>query len=89
MSVTEIKHVSLLDVPAKLRALADEVERFNLRTVVVVIGYPSGKVAVRGYGERSSALMTTGWLARAQNVMTEDCAAADDDGYQWTPPGVA
>lgn len=89
MSVTEIKKVSLMDVPAKLRALADEIERLKLPTVVVVIGYPTGKVAIRGYGERTSALMTTGWLARAQTMMTEDCNAKDGDGYTWNPPGAA
>jgi len=86
MSVTEVRHVSLIDVPAKLRDLADECERLKLTTAVVVIGYPNGKVSVRAYGERTSALMTTGWLARAQTMMTEDCAA--DDNWSWGP-GVA
>lgn len=88
MSVTEIKQTSLLDIPAKLRALADEIEVKGFKTVVLIIGYPTGKVAVRAYGERTSALMTCGWLARAQTMMTEGCDASDGN-WSWEPPGPA
>ena len=77
MSVHEIKRTSLLDCPQRLRELADDIEREGLKTVICVIGYPDGRVAIRGYGERSSGLEASGWLARAQTMMTEG-AAADD-----------
>jgi len=77
VSVHEIKRTSLLDCPQRLRELADDIEREGLKTVICVIGYPDGRVAIRGYGERSSGLEASGWLARAQTMMTEG-AAADD-----------
>lgn len=91
-NVHEIKRKSLLDAPGKLRALADELELKDIATsttVAVVLGYSCGRVAVRGYGERSSALMVTGWLARALSVLTEGSDADDADGYTWEPPGAA
>jgi hypothetical protein len=85
LSVTEIKRTSLLDCPQRLRELADDMEKNGLKTVICVVGYPEGKVAVRGYGERTSALEASGWLMRALTVMTEGCAA--DDSNIGTTPG--
>ena len=78
MTVHELKRTSLMDVPAKLRELADYCEREDIPTVVVVIGYPGGYVALRGYGEQTSAVACSGWLARAQTAMTEGCSVTDD-----------
>lgn len=80
MSVREIKRVSLMDVPAKLRQLAAEYERRSgeLRTAIVVVGYTDGFVCVRGFGERTSALETTGWLHRGLDVMTSGAGIVDD-----------
>lgn len=88
MSIHEIKRTSLLDCPQRLRELADDMEKNGLKTVICVIGYPGGKVAVRGYGERTSGLEASGWLARAQTLMTEG-AAADDSDIGRTPDGAA
>lgn len=79
MSVREIKRTSLLDVPAKLREIAAEYERRpdELRTAILVVGYRSGHVAVRGYGERTSALEATGWLHRALDVLTDGVGMSD------------
>ena len=80
MSVTEIKRVSLLNVPEKLRELAKAFEERPeaLRTAIVVIGYDTGHVAVRGYGERTSCLEAVGWLNRglvhlAEHSGIDDC----------------
>ena len=80
MPVHEIKRTSLLDVPKRLHELADELaKRPELCSVVVVIGgYAGGRVAVRAYGERTSGLETTGWLARAQTAMTDGAGEEDD-----------
>lgn len=77
MSVHEIKRVSLMDVPAKLRQLAGEFEKRpeELRTAIVIIGYGNGYVAVRGFGERTSALEGIGWMHRALDAMTHDSSA--------------
>lgn len=90
----EIKRTSLLNVPQRLHELADELaKRPELTSVVVVIGgYPGGQVAIRGYGERTSGLETTGWLARALAAMTagagvEDNLATGQSGPE--PPGAA
>lgn len=85
MSVHEIKRTSLLNCPQRLRELADEMEKQGLRTVVCVIGYPDGCVAVRAFGERTSNLETTGWLHRGLDVLTNGCSAADAD-FSPTPP---
>ena len=89
MSVHEIKITSLMNVPAKLRELAQNIEEEGIKTCICIIGHANGKVSVRAYGERTSALQTTGWLVRAQTMMTEGCNASDSDGYQWTPPGAS
>jgi hypothetical protein len=70
-NIREIKRTSLMNVPQRLRELADEIERQGLPTAIVVIGYPEGYVAVRGFGERTSALEATGWLHRALDAMTD------------------
>lgn len=83
MSVHEIKRASLLNVPAKLRQLAEEIEKRAdgaEYSVIAVIGYPTGHVAVRGFGSRTDSLSCSGWLARAQTLMTEG-AAADADNF--------
>ena len=90
MSVHEIKRPSLVDVPARLRMLATEFESRpkELRTAIVVIGYSSGCVAVRGFGERCSALEATGWLHRALEAMTSGAGLVDNLAPE-PPPGDA
>lgn len=89
MSVHEIKRLSLLDVPGKLRELATQyAERpEELRTAIVVVGYADGFVCVRGFGERTSALESTGWLHRALDVMTNGTGVSDDLSSSEPPPG--
>ena len=89
MSVHEIKKTSFLNVPEKLRELAQNIEEEKILTCVCIIGHTNGKVSVRAYGERTSALQTSGWLARAQTMMTEGCYASDADNFQWSPPGAS
>ena len=81
MSVYEIKRPSLLNVPAKLRELADQYERHAacMRTAIVIIGYDDGTVVVRGYGERTDALQATGWMHRALDAMTNASMRPDED----------
>lgn len=88
MKIHEIKRASLLDIPAKLRELADAIEKNGQKTCVVIIGCDNGQVHVRGYGERSSGLETTGWLHRAMTAMTEG-SMVQDGGYTWQPPGAS
>ena len=76
MSVHEIKRISLMDCPAKLRQLADTFEREHLETAVVIIGQADGHVTVRAFGTRTDALQVTGWLHRALDVMTSGAEAA-------------
>lgn len=80
MSVYEIKRVSLMDVPGKLRELADTFEQRSaeLRTAIVIVGHASGHVQVRGYGERTTNLEATGWLYRALTTMSEHTACEDN-----------
>jgi hypothetical protein len=84
MSVHEIKRISLMDVPGKLRELADRCERDHRHTVVVLIGHDNGSVDIRGYGDRTSALETIGWLHRGLDVMT---SGSSSEHYQDEPPG--
>lgn len=83
MAVHEIKRTSLMNCPQRLRELADEMEKQGLRTVICVVGYPEGYAAVRGYGERTSALEAIGWLHRALDVLTSGSAQID---AELTPP---
>ena len=95
MSVAEFKKVSYLDVPAKLRELADQAERAqangpSFTAVVCVLCYPGGSVAVRGYGERTSVLEMTAWLQRGVTTLSQNTSA----DYDFTmgepkPPGAA
>lgn len=85
-NVHEIKRVSFLDVPGRLREIADDIEQKGIPTVVMVMGYANGKVSIRSFGERTSGLMTLGWLARAQATMAEGANADDNDEYMWDPP---
>jgi len=80
VSVHEIKRTSLMNVPDKLRQLALEFEQrpAELRTAVVIVGYADGYVAVRGFGERTSALEATGWLHRALDVLTNGAGISDN-----------
>lgn len=80
MAVVEIKRTSLLNVPAKLRELATEIEEAGGEfTVVCVIGGPSGRVLVRGYGPNTSTLEASGWLARAQMHLNSPVTPQDYD----------
>lgn len=80
MSVHEIKRVSLMDVPGRLKGLAAEIESrpTELRTAIVVVGYADGRVAVRGFGERTSALEAIGWLHRALDALTDGAGVEDN-----------
>lgn len=84
--VHEIKRISLMDVPAKLRQLADEFEKRpgELRTAIVTVGYADGYVAVRGFGERTSALEGIGWLHRGLDFLTNGSGV--DDNLATSPP---
>lgn len=81
MSVHELKITSLLNVPAKLRELADHVEKHGIKTAVVVLGHPGGYITVRAFGEQTSALSATGWLARASTMMTQDSCLPEGEEY--------
>jgi hypothetical protein len=83
MTVREFKKVSYLDVPAKLRELADAAEKAqgggpSFNGVIVVLCYPNGNVAVRGYGEQTSPLQMAGWLARGLTTMSQNFDADTD-----------
>ncbi|MGH6738127.1 MAG: hypothetical protein ACREDY_03665 [Bradyrhizobium sp.] len=89
MSVHPVKKVSYLDVPAKLRELADQVEAIKpvpIESVVIVLGYPHGQVAVRAYGKRTSGLEVAGWLARSLSAMTEHQCVDEYDVPVGEPP---
>lgn len=78
MTIHEFKKVSLLNVPQKLRELADRLEQLGEPfSVVCVIGRPNGRVSVRAFGERTDSLNVAGWLARGQTYMTEDAGEED------------
>jgi len=89
-NLREIKRVSFIDGPAKLREWADQLEKIpTVKTVVLVIGYPTGHVAVRGAGERSSCLELAGWLSRGVTALNERLNM-DDAGYAGPiPPSAA
>lgn len=86
VSLHEIKRTSLLDVPQRLRELADELQKRPelCKTAIVVVTYPEGRVCVRAYGERTTGLETTGWLARALQMMTDGSGVQDN--FTWHPP---
>lgn len=88
-NIHEIKRISLMDVPAKLRELADRIERENFRTCVVIVGHDNGQVCVRSFGERTDALQTTGWLHRALDAMTSGSYADTSDWPSPLPQGPA
>lgn len=87
MSVHEIKRISYMDVPGKLHELAVHVEREKLQTAIVIIGHDNGRVSVRGYGTRTSALEAIGWLHRALDFMTDGSSA--DWNPEAAPPPAA
>jgi hypothetical protein len=89
MSVREIKRVSLMNVPGKLRELADSCEKHDLRTAIVIVGYPGGYCAVRGFGEKTSALEAIGWLHRALDALTDGSGVETDFSSMPEPPGAA
>ncbi len=66
MSVRELKRVSWLDAPAKLRELAATLEARKKPTSTVIVITADGKtMEVRGYGERTSGVEIAGYLSRA------------------------
>lgn len=68
-----INRISFLNIPEQLRLLAERIESGQIDAVsaVFVLGRSDGRVAVRGYGERTSALECIGWMHRALTYMTE------------------
>ncbi|MGH3630865.1 MAG: hypothetical protein ACRDRL_25910 [Sciscionella sp.] len=86
MALHVIERKSLLDIPGKLRELADQYERNpeRMTTAILVVGYDDGTVAVRGYGRRTEALQCTGWLHRGLDAMT-DGSMADNSGCSNEP----
>ena len=92
--IREFKKTSYLDVPAKLRELADASESAQtggppFNGVIVVLCYGSGSVAVRGYGEQTSPLQVAGWLARALTTVSQDYSADHDNLMGEPPPSAA
>lgn len=85
-NIREIRRTSLMNVPKKLHELGRTCEILDVRTAVVILGHPDGRVSVYGFGERTSALEATGWLARAQTSIAEGSGAGESDGYSWDPP---
>jgi len=66
-SVTAIGVLSLKDVSANLRRLADDMDSGkhpHASSAVLVMGYPDGDIWVNGFGERVSPLEVCGWLSR-------------------------
>lgn len=66
----------LTDVPSRLRAMAERVESNPelYRSAVLTLCRDDQCVEVYGFGERSSPLEASGWLARAQAVLASGCA---------------
>lgn len=86
-----IGRASLLDVPRRLRAMAEEIEARGdtHRTVICVVAYPDGRVSVRGFGERTSALEATGWLTRAITGLCDGSLVESDNFCPQDPPHAA
>lgn len=84
-----INRVSLLNIPEQLRLLAEGIEsgKINVASAVLVLGRGDGCVYVRGYGERTSALESIGWMHRGLTYMTEHCGV--DAEQNWFPSGDA
>lgn len=69
MSLHEIKRVSLLNIGAGLRQLADWADRNPeaVRTVIIISAASDRVVSCHGYGERCSAIEAVGWLELAKS----------------------
>jgi len=86
VSVHEIKKTSYLDIPAKLREMANDLEnRSDIQNIAIVLGYQRGHVVVRGYGPRSTPLELAGWLSRGVTAINE-LLNADNDRYPAPEP---
>jgi hypothetical protein len=76
--IEPVRFKSLRDIPARLRELADWVERCPdaVRTVIVVSAANDEIVAVNGYGDRASPLEAQGWLAMAAMYINSGVCAS-------------
>ena len=80
-----LRRASVMDVAQRLRDLAMLVRETDVRTAVVVVGHPDGKVSIYGFGERTGSLQVGGWLARAQQALTQ-ASPEIEAGFSWEPP---
>lgn len=76
MSVSAVKlnRVDLSSVVDGLKWTIEQIESGklkNLAACVVIVAWPDGKVATRGYGLRSSPVEIDGWIARALRAEDE------------------
>lgn len=84
-NVREIKRTSLLDTGRRLIELGNEVaKRDDIEGAIVVVCMKDGRVALRGYGYRTSALECIGWLHRALDAMTDGSGLETD--FTGAPP---
>jgi hypothetical protein len=89
-NIREIKRTSLLETGQRLRELGDEVDkREDIEGAIVVVCCKDGRVALRGYGYRTSALECIGWLHRALDAMTDGSGLETDFSKSTPPSGVA
>jgi hypothetical protein len=67
-----IGRVPLTDSPARLRLLADELEKEGGEpAVIVIVGRDVTDVSIYGYGKGVSFLEMVGWLSIAQTYATK------------------
>lgn len=78
--VRDIGRKNLMDIPARLRELADWIERNPeaIRTVVVISAAHDRVICCYGYGERCSAVEALGWLDLATHRVRSQEAPATD-----------
>ena len=90
MSVAAVKinRVDLSSVVDGLKWTIEQIENGSLKNLagcVVIVGWPDGKIATRGYGRRASPLEIDGWIARA--LRSEDAGPSEWNSYDAEPPG--
>ena len=78
LAAVKINRVDLASVVDGLKWTIEQIEKgslTNLAACVVIVAWPDGKVATRGYGVRSSPIEVDGWIARA--LRSEDAGPSD------------
>ncbi len=75
--VHDISSLDLTDVPRRLRALADELERGGdpIRACAVVIDFTHLPLEIVSYGSHGDQMRTIGLLALAQAYLTDSLIA--------------